>query len=198
MSRYQRSQELFERSLRVMIEGGSSPSRGPANYGAFPLFLERAHGSSIWDVDGNRYIDWMMAYGALPLGHAHPAVVEAIQTAASDGNHFATATEIEVEVAELIQKAVPGAERVRFANTGTEATMAALRLARGYTGRPLFVKFEGHYHGWYDDFLVSSHPQPLASLGHRNDPVKIADSSGLNRCALADTILVPWNDRRGC
>ena len=190
----QKSKDLFQRSLRVMVEGGSSPSRGPANYGEYPLFIERAAGSKIWDVDGNRYVDWMMAYGALPLGHAHPAVVSAIQEAAESGNHFASATEIEIDVAELIQKTVPGAEKVRFANTGTEATMAALRLARGYTGRPKFIKFEGHYHGWFDDFLVNAHPQPIVSLGHRNDPIKIADSSGLNRRALEDTIVVPWND----
>jgi glutamate-1-semialdehyde 2,1-aminomutase len=188
------SRELFKRSLKVMVEGGSSPSRGPANYGDYPLFIDRAEGSQIWDVDGNRYIDWMMAYGALPLGHAHPEVVQAIQEAVVSGNHFATATEIEIEVAELIQQAVPGAEKVRFANTGTEATMAAIRLARGYTGRPRFIKFEGHYHGWFDDFLVNAHPHPVASLGHRRDPVRIADSSGLNRRALEDTIVVPWND----
>jgi len=97
-------------------------------------------------------------------------------------------------VAELIQQVVPSAERVRFANTGTEAAMAAIRLARGYTGKPKFIKFEGHYHGWYDDFLVNTHPHPLVSLGHRHDPIKIADSSGLNRRALEDTIVVPWND----
>lgn len=194
MSKKSRSSELFQRALHVMVEGGSSPSRGPANYGDHPLFVERAEGSKLWDVDGNRYVDWMMAYGALPLGHAHPAVVQAICDAAVEGNHFAAATEIEIEVAELIQQAVPGAERVRFANTGTEATMAAIRLARGYTGRPRFIKFEGHYHGWFDDFLVNAHPQPLVSLGHRHDPIKIADSSGLNRRALEDTIVVPWND----
>ena len=122
-----------------------------------------------------------MAYGALPLGHAHPVVTAAIQQGAATGAHFATATEIEVELAERIHALIPGAERVRFANTGTEATMAAIRLARGYTGKPKFIKFEGHYHGWYDDFLVSSNPHPLVSLGHVRDPVKIADSSGLTR-----------------
>lgn len=189
-----RSRELFRRSLKVMVEGGSSPSRGPANYGDHPLFIDRAEGAQIWDVDGNRYVDWMMAYGALPLGHAHPAVVAAIREAVGSGNHFAAATEIEIEVAELIQRSVPGADRVRFTSTGTEATMAAIRLARGYTGRPKFIKFEGHYHGWFDDFLVNAHPHPPASLGHRRDPVRIADSSGLNRKALEDTIVVPWND----
>jgi glutamate-1-semialdehyde 2,1-aminomutase len=190
----QKSKVLFERALQVMIEGGSSASRGPVNYGPYPLFIDRGEGSHIYDVDGNGYIDWMMAYGALPLGHAHPKIVAAVSAGVASGAHFATATEIEIEVAELIQKMVPTAERVRFANTGTEATMAAIRLARGYTGKPKFIKFEGHYHGWYDDFLVSSNPQPLVSLGHRNDPIKIADSSGLNRHALEDTIVVPWND----
>jgi glutamate-1-semialdehyde 2,1-aminomutase len=136
----------------------------------------------------------MMAYGALPLGHAHPRIVEAVGSAVASGAHFAAATEIEVEVAEMLHDIVPSAERVRFANTGTEAAMAAIRLARGFTGKNKFVKFEGHYHGWYDDFLVSSHPQLPAALGHRNDPIKIPDSSGLNQHALDDTILVPWND----
>jgi glutamate-1-semialdehyde 2,1-aminomutase len=188
------SRTLYERSRTVMIEGGSSPSRGPANYGEYPLFIERGQGSRIYDADENEYVDWMMAYGALPLGHAHPAVTEAIAEGAASGAHFATATRLEIEVAELIQAMVPNAERVRFANTGTEATMAAIRLARGYTGRPKFIKFEGHYHGWYDDFLVSSNPLPVTALGHRNDPIKIPDSSGMNRRALGDTIVVPWND----
>jgi len=190
----EKSRVLFQRALEVMVEGGSSPSRGPANYGDYPLFIERGDGSRVFDVDGNSYLDWMMAYGALPLGHAHAAVVEAVNQAAADGTLFAAAAEIEVEVAELIRRLVPSAERVRFANTGTEAAMAALRLARGFTGRPKFIKFEGHYHGWYDDFLVNAHPHHVVSLGHRNDPIKIAESSGLNRHALDDTIVVPWND----
>lgn len=189
-----RSRALFDRAQQVLIEGGSSPSRGPANYGEYPLFIDRGEGAYIFDVDGNHYIDWMMAYGSLPLGHAHPRVTEAIQQAAAAGAHFATATEIEIEVADKLAAMIPSAERVRFANTGTEATMAAVRLARGVTGRPKFIKFEGHYHGWYDDFLVNSNPQPATSLGFRRDPIKIADSSGLNRQALADTLVVPWND----
>jgi glutamate-1-semialdehyde 2,1-aminomutase len=128
------------------------------------------------------------------LGHAHAEVVEAITEAASTGAHFATATPIELEVAEMIQKIVPNAERVRFANTGTEAVMAAIRLARGVTGRPKILKFEGHYHGWHDDLLVSSNVLPPAALGLPTDPVKIPDSSGLNRSALDDTVVVPWND----
>jgi len=190
----EKSRQVYERTLGVLIEASSSSSRGPANFGKYPIFMERARGSRIYDVDGNEYIDWMMAFGALPLGHAHPEVVEAITEAASTGAHFATATPVELEVAEMIQKIVPNAERVRFANTGTEAMMAAIRLARGVTGRPKILKFEGHYHGWYDDVLVSSNVLPTAALGLRSDPVKIPDSSGLNRTALEDTIVVPWND----
>src|SRR5215831_4852346 len=136
----------------------------------------------------------MMAFGALPLRHAHPEIVKAITKTAASGAHFATATPVEIEVASMIQKIVPNAERVRFANTGTEAMMAAIRLARGVTGRGKILKFEGHYHGWYDDVLVSSNLLPPTALGLRGDPVKIADSSGLNRTALDDTIVVPWND----
>jgi glutamate-1-semialdehyde 2,1-aminomutase len=190
----EKSKQLYERTLGVLIEASSSSSRGPANFGSYPIFMERGRGSRIFDVDGNEYIDWMMAFGALPLGHAHPEVVEAIAEAAASGAHFATATPVELEVAELIQKIVPNAERVRFANTGTEAMMAAIRLARGVTGRPKLLKFEGHYHGWHDDLLVSSNVMPPAALGLRSDPVKIPDSSGLNRTALDDTIVVPWND----
>jgi glutamate-1-semialdehyde 2,1-aminomutase len=188
------SRQLYERTVGVLIEASSSSSRGPANFGKYPIFMERGRGSRVYDVDGNEYIDWMMAFGALPLGHAHPEVVEAITGAAATGAHFATATPVELEVAEMLQLMVRNAERVRFANTGTEAVMAAIRLARGVTGRPKILKFEGHYHGWHDDLLVSSNVMPVSSLGLRSDPVKVPDSSGLNRSALTDTIVVPWND----
>jgi glutamate-1-semialdehyde 2,1-aminomutase len=190
----EKSKQVYENTLGVLIEASSSSSRGPANFGSYPLFMERGRGSRIYDVDGNEYIDWMMAFGALPLGHAHPEVVEAITGAAATGAHFASATPIELEVAEMLQSMVRNAERVRFANTGTEAMMAAIRLARGVTGRPKILKFEGHYHGWHDDLLVSSNVLPPSVLGLRSDPVKIPDSSGLNRSALDDTVVVPWND----
>jgi glutamate-1-semialdehyde 2,1-aminomutase len=190
----EKSRQLYERTLGVLIEASSSSSRGPANFGKYPIFMERGRSSRIFDVDGNEYIDWMMAFGALPLGHAHPEVVEAITEAAASGAHFATATDVELEVAEMLQKIVPNAERVRFANTGTEAMMAAIRLARGVTGRLKILKFEGHYHGWHDDLLVSSNVLPASALGLRSDPIKIPDSSGLNPTALDDTIVVPWND----
>jgi glutamate-1-semialdehyde 2,1-aminomutase len=190
----EKSRQIYERTVGVLIEASSSSSRGPVNFGKYPIFMGSGRGSRIYDVDDNEYIDWMMAFGALPLGHAHPEIVEAITEAATSGAHFATATPVELEVAEMIQKMVPNAERVRFANTGTEAMMAAIRLARGVTGRPKILKFEGHYHGWYDDVLVSSNLLPAAALGLRSDPVKIPDSSGLNRTALDHTVVVPWND----
>jgi len=156
--------------------------------------MRRGQGSRLYDVDGNEYIDWMMGFGALPLGHADPEITQAIAEGAATGAHFATATDVEVEVAELLQQIVPNAEVVRFANTGTEAVMAVLRLARGVTGRPKILKFEGHYHGWYDDVLVGSNPLPPGAARLTGDPVWTPDSVGLNRHALDDTIVVPWND----
>jgi glutamate-1-semialdehyde 2,1-aminomutase len=190
----EQSKRLYERTKGLLVEGGSSSSRGPANYGEYPIFMKRGERSRLYDADGNEYIDWMMGFGALPLGHADPEITQAIAEGAASGAHFATATEIEIEVAELLRQIVPNGEMIRFANTGTEAVMAVLRLARGYTGRPKILKFEGHYHGWYDDVLVASNPAQPGAIGMRSDPVKIADSSGLNLHALDDTIVVPWND----
>lgn len=183
-----RSAELFERALGVLVDGVASPSRGVVNYRPYPLFMERGHGTTIVDVDGNRYLDLMLAYGALIHGHAHPRLVRALRDGAGDGALLATASELEVEVAERLVEMIPCAERVRFANTGTEACMAVLRLVRGVTGRTKIVKFEGHYHGWADAFSVSSN----MPLGDPREPV--LDSAGLAPGALADTILVPWND----
>ncbi len=192
----EQSKRLFERTKHVLIDGGSSASRGPANYGDYPIFMKKGQGSRLYDVDGNEYIDWMMGFGALPLGHADPEVAQAIAEAAATGAHFATATDIEVEVAEMVQAIVPNAEVVRFANTGTEAVMAVIRLARGVTGRAKILKFEGHYHGWYDDVLATSNPLPPDDprLLDHEDAIHIADSGGLNAHALDDTIVIPWND----
>jgi glutamate-1-semialdehyde 2,1-aminomutase len=180
----QRSAELFERAQRTLIDGVSSPSRGPLNYHPHPLYMESGHGGHLQDVDGNDYVDLMLAFGALVHGHAHPRLVEALQRAAERGALTATASEIEVAVAERIASMHPCAERVRFANTGTEACMAALRLVRGYTGRDKIVKFEGHYHGWSDAYSLRS------NMPGGDD----VDSLGIPEGALADTIVVPWND----
>ena len=189
-----RSGTLFERAAKVLVDGVSSPSRGPLNFRPHPVFMARGHGAHIVDADDNRYLDLMLGYGSLIHGHAHPELVQALAEAAEAGALFATATEIEVEVAERITKMVPCAEQVSFASTGTEAAMAALRLVRGFTGRPKIIKFEGHYHGWSDAYSVSSNPLPSSAFGHRNDPVRVPDTSGVTAGALADTIVVPWND----
>jgi glutamate-1-semialdehyde 2,1-aminomutase len=179
-----RSAELFERAERVLVDGVSSPSRGPLNFRPYPLFMTGGEGGEIVDADGNRYVDLMLAFGALIHGHAHPRLVATLQEAAQRGALLATATEVEVEVAERLVAMVPGVERIRFASTGTEACMAALRLARAVTGRPKIVKFEGHYHGWSDAFGIGSNPGALGS----------PDSLGIPEGALADTIVLPWND----
>jgi glutamate-1-semialdehyde 2,1-aminomutase len=186
-----RSAELFERALGVLVDGVGSPSRGVVNYRPYPLFMERGEGATIVDADGNRYLDLMLAFGALIHGHAHPRLVEALRAGAGDGALLATASEVEVEVAEQLVEMVPCAERVRFANTGTEACLAVLRLVRGFTGRPKIVKFEGHYHGWSDAFALSSNMPPVGVGG---DAGPIPDSAGLTAGALEDTVVVPWND----
>jgi glutamate-1-semialdehyde 2,1-aminomutase len=189
----ERSQQLFERAKQSLVEGVNSPSRGAAVYASGPVYLERGRGSHVWDADGNEYLDFMMSFGALIHGHAHPKIVEAVSQAIAEGSHFAAATSAEVEAAERFRRMVPSAEMVRFANTGSEATMLALRLARAYTGRTKFLKFEGHYHGWYDPFLLSAHGHPVEQLGSP-EPARIPDSEGIPACTFDDVIVAPWND----
>ena len=191
------SQSLFERGSKVLVEGVSSASRGPAAFGTTPRYMSHGDGSRLYDVDGREYIDWMMAFGALPLGHAHPKIVETVTKEIARESHFATALEVEVEVAEILVELLPHVEKIRFANTGTEAAMAAIRLARGHTGRRKIIKFEGHYHGWWDAVLINSNPQPITALGHPNSPIRIPDSSGMTEESWMDTIVVPWNDIEG-
>ena len=189
-----KSLALYERAMKVLVEGVSSASRGPSTFGRAPQYMDRGEGKYLYDVDGNRYLDWMMAYGALPLGHGHPAVVEAVTEAVAGGTHTATALEVEVELAETLVGMLPHVDRIRFANTGTEAVMAAVRLARGHTGRRKIIKFEGHYHGWWDGVMLNSNTQKPLSLGHRFDPIRIPNSSGLTPGSWEDTVVVPWND----
>jgi glutamate-1-semialdehyde 2,1-aminomutase len=177
-----------------LVEGVNSPSRGSVVYTAGPIFLERGQGSHVWDADGNEYVDFMMSFGALIHGHAHPTLVEKVSQAAAEGAHFAAATSAEVEAAERFCRMVPSAEVVRFTNSGSEATMLALRLARAHTGRHKFLKFEGHYHGWYDPYLLNAHSHPLEQLGPRENPARIPDSQGIPPATFDDVVLAPWND----
>jgi glutamate-1-semialdehyde 2,1-aminomutase len=188
------SKQWFERAQQSLVEGVNSPSRGNAVYSGGPLFLERGSGSHAWDADGNEYVDFMMSFGALIHGHAHPKVVTVATEAMAEGSHFAAATSAEVEAAERFRSMVPSAEVVRFTNTGSEATMLALRLARAHTGRTRFLKFEGHYHGWYDPFLLNAHGHPPEQLGSLENPTRIPDSEGIPPATFDDVVLAPWND----
>ena len=188
------SQQWFERAKRSLVEGVNSPSRGAAVYAGGPIMLERGKGSRVWDIDGNEYIDFMMSFGALIQGHAHAALVKTVSEAMAEGSHFAAATSAEVEAAERLCRMVPSAEVVRFTNTGSEATMLALRLARAHTGRSKFLKFEGHYHGWYDPYLLNAHGHLPEQLGPVENPTRIPDSEGIPLSIFDDVVLAPWND----
>jgi len=182
----ERSQQLMERAQRVIPGGVNSPVRAFKAVGGRPLVIQRGHGSKVVDADGNVYIDYVMAYGPLILGHAHPKVVEAMEKAARDGTGFGATTEREVLLAEKIVQAVPGVEKVRLVNSGTEATMSALRLARAATGRRRAVKFAGCYHGHVDALLAQS-GSGLSTLGIPSTPGVVPETA-------RDTLVLPYND----
>jgi glutamate-1-semialdehyde 2,1-aminomutase len=181
-----KSAELFARAAGIIPGGVNSPVRAFRAVGGDPFFVARGEGSRLWDVDGNEYIDYVLSWGPLILGHAHPAVVRAVTEAARTGTSFGAPTEIEVELAEAVQSFFPSMEMLRFVNSGTEATMTAIRVARGCTGRDLILKFEGCYHGHGDSFLVKA-GSGVATLGLPNSPGVPAELSKL-------TLTAPFND----
>lgn len=181
-----KSKELFAEAVRYIPGGVNSPVRAFKAVGGEPLFIERGDGSKIWDADGNRYIDYVGSWGPLILGHRHPAVIEALHDYLEKGTSYGAPTELETILARLIVKAVPSVEMVRMVNSGTEATMSALRLARGYTGRDKIVKFEGCYHG-HADFLLIKAGSGALTLG-------IPTSPGVPASIAANTITAPYND----
>jgi glutamate-1-semialdehyde 2,1-aminomutase len=182
----QRSEALFTHACDLMPGGVNSPVRAFKAVGGTPRFIARGEGAYLFDVDGNRYIDYVLSWGPLILGHADPRVVAAIQEAAARGASFGAPTEAEVRLAELVVAAVPSIEMLRFVNSGTEATMSALRLARAYTQRPKIVKFAGGYHGHADMLLVAAGSGAL-TLG-------VPDSPGVPAGATAETLVAPYND----
>ncbi len=152
----EKSDRLFERAKEFIPGGVNSPVRAFRSVGRNPLFITKASGSKVWDADGNEFVDYVGTWGPAILGHAHPRVIEAIRKAAMDGTSFGAPTELEVKMAELICRLVPSVEMVRMVNSGTEATMSAIRLARAFTGREKIIKFEGCYHGHGDSFLIKA------------------------------------------
>ncbi len=180
-----RSEELFARSQKLLPGGVNSPVRSFGGVGGTPPFIARGNGARVWDVDGNEYVDFLGSWGPLILGHAHPAVVEAVQRAAAEGTSFGAPTEGELKLAELISDAMPSIQMLRLVSSGTEATMSAIRMARAFTGRPKILKFNGNYHGHSDGLLVKA-GSGLATHG-------VPTSAGVPESYAAETLVAEYN-----
>ena len=183
---FERSIAAFGRAKTIVAGGVNSPVRAFRAVGLSPVFMKSGSGATLTDLDGNEYIDYVLSWGPLILGHANPAVVKAIAAAAARGTSFGTPTEAETELAELIAGMVPSLQRIRFVSSGTEATMSAIRLARGFTRRPKIVKFAGCYHGHADAFLISAGSGALTN--------GVPNSPGVTEGVARDTIVLPFND----
>lgn len=185
-SNMEKSKILFEKSLKKIPGGVNSPVRAFGSVGGSPLFIKSAKASHIYDVDGNEFIDYVCSWGPGILGHAHPQVIEAVQRACTDGLTFGAPTEKELELAELITDAMPSIEKVRLVNSGTEATMSAIRTARGYTGRDMIIKFRGNYHGHSDGLLVKAGSAALTTA--------VPDSAGVPASYTQNTLVAEYNN----
>jgi glutamate-1-semialdehyde 2,1-aminomutase len=187
--KHDRSHQLFQRARQLMPGGVNSPARAFGGVGGEPIVIARGEGAYLWDVDGNRYIDYVASWGPLILGHTYPEVVSAVVEAARRGTSFGAPTEKENELCELIVEAVPSIEKVRLVSSGTEATMSAIRLARGFTGRDVIVKFAGNYHGHVDSLLVAA--------GSSAATLAVPNSPGVTAGTSRDTLVLDYNDVAG-
>jgi len=186
MKNHQKSEKLFKQAKAVIPGGVNSPVRAFKAVGGNPIFIAKGKGSKIYDVDGNSYIDYVLSWGPLILGHAHPKVIKALKSAAEKGTSFGAPTPLEIELANLVLKAYPSMDKVRMVNSGTEATMSAIRVARGFTKRDVIIKFEGCYHGHADGLLVKA--------GSGAMTFGIPDSPGVPKSYAKNTITIPFND----
>ena len=183
---HKKSKDLFTKAKRIIPGGVNSPVRAFNAVGGNPIFIDSAKGSKLVDVDGNEYIDYVLSWGPMILGHSHPKVIDALKKAAEKGTSFGAPTPLEVELAEMVRKVYPSMEILRMVNSGTEATMSAIRAARGFTGRDKVVKFEGCYHGHADGLLVKA-GSGLATFG-------VPTSPGVPKDYARNTITLPYND----
>ena len=184
--KWEKSHRLFKKAQELIPGGVNSPVRAFKAVGGNPLFIQRAKGSKIYDVDGNEYIDYVLSWGPLILGHAHPDIVKALKKATERGTSYGAPTQLEIELAELVLKTYPSMDMVRMVNSGTEATMSAIRVARGFTGRDKIIKFEGCYHGHADGLLVRA--------GSGATTFGVPDSPGVPKSYAQETITLPFND----
>ena len=191
MTQWQRSRTLFEEAQETLAGGVSSNVRLLAQ--PHPLFFTRADGAMIYDVDGNEYIDFVLGQGPMILGHSHPAILDAVNDAMRQGQLFAGQHELEITLSRKLVELVPCAELCRFGLSGSEMVQAAMRLARAATGRTKILRFEGHYHGWFDNVLLSVAP-PLALAGQRERPNVVLGTPGQIASAATDFFVLPWND----
>lgn len=181
-----KSKKLYHKAIDLMPGGVNSPVRAFKAVGGSPLFIRKAKGSKIYDVDGNEYIDYVLSWGPMILGHSHPSVVKALKTAVENGTSYGAPTPLEIELAEMVMKAYPSIEKIRMVNSGTEATMSAIRAARGFTKRDKIIKFEGCYHGHADGLLVKA--------GSGATTFGVPDSPGVPKAYAKNTITIPFNN----